>query len=129
MKTHQTASIDEGVTPNDWDIYYGVIGKPKHGRVLVLGAGVKVPDVFGYSTNNGCSKRCKEEHMKQKEKTGALLKDTQDKLTELQNSLPNMVRDMSVQLGIQIPGSIQMPPNKFKLLYNYNFIISQLFII
>ncbi|CAN1183375.1 hypothetical protein LINPERPRIM_LOCUS42772 [Linum perenne] len=112
MKTRQAASIDEGVTPNDWDIYYGVIGEPKHGLVLGMGAGVKVQDVFGYSTDNGCSKRCEEERMKEKEKTGALLKNTQDKLTELQNSLPNMVRDMLVQLGIQIPGSIQMPPNQ-----------------
>ncbi|CAN1133416.1 hypothetical protein LINPERPRIM_LOCUS30630 [Linum perenne] len=106
------SSIDEGVTPNDWDIYYGVIGEPKHGRVLGMGAGVKVQDVFGYSTDNGCSKRCEEERMKEKEKTDALLKNTQDKLTELQNSQPNMVRDMLVQLGIQIPGSIQMPPNQ-----------------
>ncbi|CAN1124805.1 hypothetical protein LINPERPRIM_LOCUS31296 [Linum perenne] len=112
MKARQAACIDEGVTPNDWDIYYDVIEQPKHGRVLGMGAGVKVSDVSGYSTDNGCSKRCKEDRMKEKEKTDTLLKDTQDKLTELQNSLPNMVRDMLVQLGIQIPGSIQMPPNQ-----------------
>ncbi|CAN0859944.1 hypothetical protein LINGRAHAP2_LOCUS7803 [Linum grandiflorum] len=76
-----------------------------------MGAGVKVKDVFGYSSASGCSKRCEEERIKEKEKTDALLKNTQDKLTELQNSLPNMVRDMLLQLGVQIPGTVEIPAN------------------
>ncbi|CAN1236934.1 hypothetical protein LINGRAPRIM_LOCUS1784 [Linum grandiflorum] len=111
MKARQVASIDEGVIPNDWDIYHDVIGKPKHGRVLGMGVGVKVTDVFGYSSASGCSKRCEEERIKEKEKTDALLKNTQDKLTELQNSLPNMVRDMLLQLGVQIPGTAMKENN------------------
>ncbi|CAN1316483.1 hypothetical protein LINPERPRIM_LOCUS30082 [Linum perenne] len=51
-----------------------MIGKPKHGFVLGMELGGKVPYVFGYSTDNGCSKRCQEEHMKEKEKTEALFK-------------------------------------------------------
>ncbi|CAI0626223.1 unnamed protein product, partial [Linum tenue] len=70
----------KGEEPNHWDIYRQVVGEPRKGRVLGMGLGVTAADVYGYASTDGCSKRCQEDRLKEKEKSDAVIKELQEKI-------------------------------------------------
>ncbi|XP_024178992.2 uncharacterized protein LOC112185008 [Rosa chinensis] len=76
---------------DDWEIYQKVIGGPSHGRVLGLGAGVKLKDYN--SPNQTCNKpTCLEQKEDYERVKGQVesLTDKLDKLTQIvQSLLPN----------------------------------------
>ena len=61
-----------------------MIGPPTCGRVLDMGAGIKLRNVYDISSSSqGCRKGCQEDRLKKKEEFEAQLKEIEDKrLTE-----------------------------------------------
>ena len=71
--------VFEGTKTNDYHIFCEVAGEPSHGRILGMGIGIKVKDVYGLtSSGKGCSKRCREDSTKEKEDLEAGLREEMD---------------------------------------------------
>ncbi|KAK2644987.1 hypothetical protein Ddye_020182 [Dipteronia dyeriana] len=57
MDSNKPLPETENARAREWEIYREVTGKPRHGRVLGLGAGQKPSDVFTSSIITNCGKR------------------------------------------------------------------------
>ena len=71
--------VFEGTKTNDHHIFREVVGEQNHGRILGMGIGIKIKDVYGLtSSGKGCSKRCREDSTKEKEDLETGLREEMD---------------------------------------------------
>ncbi|XP_039143956.1 uncharacterized protein LOC120281093 [Dioscorea cayenensis subsp. rotundata] len=100
MDNIRSTATSEGSIVNEWEIYRNVTGEPSHGRVLGLGTGIQGKDVYGSSSSQTCSKRCKEiQKMKEKEWEDRF-KQMESTIDKLQQQVPVMVQAVLQSLGL-----------------------------
>ncbi|KAL0010507.1 hypothetical protein SO802_005615 [Lithocarpus litseifolius] len=79
MKAIKAKAVSESIKTNDYQIFREVVSEPSHGRILGMGIGIKVKDMYGLtSSSKGCSKRCREDFTKEKENLEARLREEMD---------------------------------------------------
>ncbi|KAH7662021.1 hypothetical protein IHE45_15G103000 [Dioscorea alata] len=106
MDNIRSTATSEGSIVNEWEIYRNVIGEPSHGCVIGLGTGIQGKDVYGSSSSQTCSKRCKEtQKMKEKEWEDRF-KQMESTIDKLQQQIPVMVQAVLQSLGLS---NIQLP--------------------
>ncbi|CAI0467751.1 unnamed protein product [Linum tenue] len=69
MKAKEAEKLSKGEDVNKFAIYGEVVGQQRRKRVLGMGCGVSGLDVFGSTSSQGCSKKCKEDQRIEKEKS------------------------------------------------------------
>ncbi|CAI0459908.1 unnamed protein product, partial [Linum tenue] len=69
MKAKEAEKLRKGEDVNKFAIYGEVVGQQRRKRVLGMGCGVSGLDVFGSTSSQGCSKKCKEDQRIEKEKS------------------------------------------------------------
>jgi hypothetical protein len=75
METKKLETESKGEVVNEKQIYFEVTGPPTCGRVLGMGAGIKLRNVYDItSSSQGCRKGCQEDRLKEKEEFAAHLK-------------------------------------------------------
>ena len=102
MDAIKAKAVSEGTKTNDYQIFREVVGEPSHGRVLGMGIGIKVKDVYGLtSSSKGCSKHCKEDFTKEKEDLEARFREEMDsKLAKLEEKLEEKFAQKLQSMGI-----------------------------
>ena len=58
MESMRSTVIDQGLSVDEWKIYWEVTGEPAHGRVVGWGAGIKGKDVYGSPSQGGNKHQC-----------------------------------------------------------------------
>ena len=106
-----------------------MIGPSTRGRVLGMGASVKLRDLYGPSSSSQCSKRCQADRLKEKEDFELHFKEVEDKNSaekmELQGTINqskekmlHMIANALKKMGFN---SIQEPTTQVYLyIFQYN---------
>ncbi|CAL8151915.1 unnamed protein product [Prunus armeniaca] len=89
MENKKVAATEDENEVDDWDIYKEVIGGPSHGRILGLGGGYSIKDVYP-SDDQGCNKRICLEREEEHEKLKEEVKDLKSVLYELKDLVQSM---------------------------------------
>ena len=91
MDSNKPPPETENARAKEWEIYREATGKPRHSRVLGLGAGLKPSDVFTSSISTNCGKRiCLERHDEMK-----AMREEIHNLKDLVDGLKNSFQTMT----------------------------------